>query len=219
MTGKAKAELTLSQEERSQLQALARGVSCPATLSTRARIVLGSADGERNSAIAERLGLTRATVGKWRARFIERRIAGLCDDVRSGKPRVIDSPHVEQLISAALRPEAANGSADFSVRSLAARTGISKSSMQRHLQRYRLQRLPESLREGPGRLLPRPGATAHPPTMAPSRDRAPAKAANTGKAARDWQAGQDPIFQTSDLLGDAWSWMILRHLRWCYPLR
>jgi putative transposase len=89
-TGRPKAELLLSHEERLQLQSFARSRSLPAALSNRARIVLSSADGELNSAIAVRLKLTKATVGKWRLRFIERRISGLYDDVRPGKPRTID---------------------------------------------------------------------------------------------------------------------------------
>lgn len=39
--------------------------------------MLSNAEGEPNKAIAERLKLTQATVGKWRARFIEQRFAGL----------------------------------------------------------------------------------------------------------------------------------------------
>lgn len=76
-TGRPKAELVLSDDERTQLHSFARSRSLPAALSNRARIVLSSADGEPNNAIAERLKLTQATVGKWRTRFIERRIAGL----------------------------------------------------------------------------------------------------------------------------------------------
>ncbi|SIT47098.1 hypothetical protein BN2475_710052 [Paraburkholderia ribeironis] len=49
----------LSEDERSQLAAIARSIS--ATLVTRARIVLAAADGEPNSALAQRLQLTRAT--------------------------------------------------------------------------------------------------------------------------------------------------------------
>ena len=85
-TGRPKVELTLGPEERSQLESFARSRSLPAALSARARIVLSSADGELNSAIAERLELTQATVGKWRTRFIERRIPGLYDDVHLGRP-------------------------------------------------------------------------------------------------------------------------------------
>lgn len=49
----------------------------PASRGNRARIVLSNADGETNLLIAQRLKLTGATVGKWRARFVERRIVGL----------------------------------------------------------------------------------------------------------------------------------------------
>src|SRR5678815_460232 len=79
-TGRPKADLVLSSEEREQLQSFARSRSLPAALSNRARIILSSAEGELNSSIAARLKLTKATVGKWRLRFIERRVAGLYDD-------------------------------------------------------------------------------------------------------------------------------------------
>ena len=107
-TGRPKVELLLTDEERAQLQSFARSRSLPAALSTRARIVLSSADGELNSAIAARLKLTKATVGKWRTRFIERRIAGLYDDVRPGKPRTIDDERVAQLIKTTLHTKPAN---------------------------------------------------------------------------------------------------------------
>ena len=109
-TGRPKVELLLSDEERLQLQSFARSRSLPAALSNRARIVLSSADGELNSAIAERLKLTKATVGKWRARFIERRIPGLYDDVRPGKPRTIDDERVAKLINTTLHTKPADGS-------------------------------------------------------------------------------------------------------------
>ena len=53
-------------------------------LQARAQIVLASAGGEPNSSIAARLGYTNATVGKWRRRFMERRISGLYDELRPG---------------------------------------------------------------------------------------------------------------------------------------
>jgi len=62
--GRSKAELVVSDDERAQLSSFARSRSLPASLSMRARIVLGSAEGEANSSIAERLRLTKATVGK-----------------------------------------------------------------------------------------------------------------------------------------------------------
>ena len=68
---------------------------------------------------AERLKLAKATVGKWRTRFIERRIAGLYDDVRPGKPRMIDDEHAAQLINTTLHTKPANGSTHWSVRTVA----------------------------------------------------------------------------------------------------
>jgi putative transposase len=63
---------------------MARSRSIPAALVTWARIVLAAAAGEPNSEIAARLQLTRATVGKRHARFLEQRINGLYDEVRPG---------------------------------------------------------------------------------------------------------------------------------------
>jgi putative transposase len=138
-TGRPKSDLHLTDEERSQLQSFVHSRSLPATLCTRARIVLSSADGELNSQSAERLQLTEATVGKWRARFIERRIAGLYDDMRPGKPRTIDDERVAQLIDTTLHTKPAGGSAHWSVRTAAAKTGISKTSVARYFQRFGLQ--------------------------------------------------------------------------------
>ncbi len=67
-------------------------------------------NGELNNSIAQRLKLTNATVGKWRMRFIERRISGLYDDVRPGKPRTIDDERIAQLIKTTLHTKPADGS-------------------------------------------------------------------------------------------------------------
>ncbi len=138
-TGRPKVELLLTDDERTQLQSFVRSRSLPAALSARARIVLSSADGEPNNTIAERLGLTKTTVGKWRTRFIEQRIAGLYDDVRPGKPRTINDEHVAHLIKTTLHTKPANGSTHWSVRTVAAQTGISKTSVARYFQLFGLQ--------------------------------------------------------------------------------
>jgi putative transposase len=137
--GRPKTELVLSDAERSQLQSFARSRSLPAALSNRARIILSSADGEPNNLIAQRLKMANATVGKWRMRFIERRIAGLYDDVRPGKPRTIDDERIAQLIKTTLHTKPADGSTHWSVRTVASETGISKTSVQRYFQLFGLQ--------------------------------------------------------------------------------
>jgi putative transposase len=137
--GRPKAELVLTEAEQAQLQSMARSRSIPAALAARARIVLGSAAGEANSALANRLGLANATVGKWRQRFIERRINGLYDELRPGKPRSISDERVAELINKTLHTKPANGATQWSVRSIAAETGISSTSVHRYFKLFGLQ--------------------------------------------------------------------------------
>ena len=103
-------ELVLIDKGRAQLQAFARSRSMSASLCNRARWVLASADGEPNNAIVDRLKPTKATVGKWCTRFIERRMGGLYDDVRPGKLDSIDDERVAQRINTTLHTKPANGS-------------------------------------------------------------------------------------------------------------
>jgi putative transposase len=130
--GRPKAELVLSEDERSQLTSIARSRSISAAMVTRARIVLAVAAGEPNSAIARRLQLTRATMGNWRIRFLEHRMNGLCDEVRPGKPRTIDDERLAQLIHKTLHTKPADGSTHWSVRTIAAETAISPTSVHRY---------------------------------------------------------------------------------------
>src|SRR5690606_19343642 len=83
--GRPKALLELTAAEAAQLQSFARSRSLPGSLRERARIVLASAEGESNTAIAASLKLSKATVGKWRASFLTRRLAGLYDNAPSSR--------------------------------------------------------------------------------------------------------------------------------------
>jgi transposase len=62
--------LALSDAERCELEALTTRRKTAQALALRARIVLACAEGDRNKDVAARLGLDRATVGKWRRRFV-----------------------------------------------------------------------------------------------------------------------------------------------------
>jgi len=121
-------------------------------LSDRARIVPSSADGESDSPIAERLKMTEATVDTWRIRFIQRRIARPHDDVNPGKPRTTGEARVAQPIRAPLHIRPAKGETYWSVRSVAAETGISKTRVARDLRRFGFAAVPQ---RGP-RAVPRP---------------------------------------------------------------
>ena len=63
------AELDLSAEERRVLEAWARRRKTAQALALRSRIVLACADGAANTQVAEALGISRATVAKWRSRL------------------------------------------------------------------------------------------------------------------------------------------------------
>ena len=91
--GKA-VEITLSDGERSELQALVRRQGTAQALAWRARIVLLAAEGRINKAIAAALGGGQHTVGKWRTRFAEpgstgcRTSRGRARRARSATPRL-----------------------------------------------------------------------------------------------------------------------------------
>jgi transposase-like protein len=76
----------LSEEERGRLESLARRYTASYVEVVRAKIVLYAARGLENQEIARRLDLPRQIVSKWRKRFYERRMEGLQDKPRSGRP-------------------------------------------------------------------------------------------------------------------------------------
>jgi len=133
------ASLVLSEDEHAQLEAMVRSRSMPAALVQRAKIVLACAEGTPNSRVAKRFETTQATVGKWRRRFVARRVSGLYDELRPGKPRTIDDERVAELIQTTLHKRPRNGATQWSVRDLQAETGISKSSVQRYLSLFGVQ--------------------------------------------------------------------------------
>jgi len=137
-TGRPKVALTLSDDERQQLSGLARSRSLPHGIVARAKVVLWSAEGQSNTEIAERLQWTKATVGKWRQRFIEHRVGGLYDELRSGRPRSIGDQKIASLLKRTLsrRPKAAT---HWTVRAAAGASGISKSTVHRLFQAFGLQ--------------------------------------------------------------------------------
>ena len=79
-TGRPKAELVLTDLERGELECYARRPKTAQALALRSRIVLESASGVANTQVAQRLGVSVQTVGKWRRRFVELSRPGFCGD-------------------------------------------------------------------------------------------------------------------------------------------
>ena len=129
MRGKA-VEVVLSAEERAFLEAHVRKHKAPRSLSDRCRIILLCAEGLRNREIAERTGVHEHTVGKWRRRFAEKRIEGLSDECRSGRPRTVTDDKVAEVVERTLTTMPKDAT-HWSVRSMAERTGVSHTTVHR----------------------------------------------------------------------------------------
>jgi len=136
--GRPKTALVLDAEQREQLESLANSRSLPAGLVSRAKIVLLSASGKANLEIAQQLEMTNVTVGKWRRRFLEHGISGLHDELRPGRPRPISDERVAQLVRKTLKTKPKAGT-HWSIRQVAAESGVSKSTVHRIWQAFGLQ--------------------------------------------------------------------------------
>jgi transposase len=132
------APLVLSDDERRTLENWARRRKTAQGLALRARIVLACAGGRNNTAVAARLGVSRPTVTKWRARFLARRLDGLGDEPRPGVPRAITDAQVEEVVIRTLE-EVPEGATHWSKRDLAKRVGISPTSVHRIWRAFGLQ--------------------------------------------------------------------------------
>lgn len=80
-------EITLSAEERGELERVAALQRAPHRDVQRAKLVLYAAVGLSNVEIAARLDMSPKNVGRWRRRFSEERLEGLRDRERAGRPR------------------------------------------------------------------------------------------------------------------------------------
>jgi transposase len=130
--------LSLTDEERGMLEQWTRRPTTAQALALRARIILACGVGKTNTAVAQELRVTGATVGKWRRRFGEQRLAGLLDEPRPGAPRTVDDAAVERVVALTLesRPRDAT---HWSTRSMAAEVGLSKNTVQRIWHAFGLQ--------------------------------------------------------------------------------
>ena len=131
-------EITLTADERAVLKSWTARRKTAQALALRARIVLAAAGQLTNAEIAALEGVSRPTVTKWRNRFAARRLEGLLDEPRSGRPRTITDEQVERVIITTLESEP-NNATHWSTRSMAAAAGVTQNAVVRIWHAYGLQ--------------------------------------------------------------------------------
>jgi putative transposase len=136
--GRPKKPLNLTDDIKGQLESIANSRSLPHSQVRRAKIILMSAQGLTNTAIAPKVGLSISVVGMWRNRFINQGLMGLYDELKPGVPRSIDDEQVAQLIQKTLKSKP-KGATHWTCRSIAKETNISKSTVQRIWSAFNLQ--------------------------------------------------------------------------------
>jgi transposase len=122
--------IVLTTDERETLERWARRPTTAQALALRARLVLRCAAGETATAIARDVHVTKQMVGKWRGRFLARRLDGLLDEPRPGVPRKITDADVERVLTTTLESTPRDAT-QWSTRSLAQQCDMSQTAIAR----------------------------------------------------------------------------------------
>ena len=136
--GRPKAELVLSEEERRTLEGWARRRTTAHGLAVRSEIILACTTTKSNKGVARKLRVTAQTVGKWRRRFIAKRLDGLMDEPRPGAPRKITDDAVEVVVTRTLE-STPKGATHWSTREMAKAAGLSHATVGRIWRAFGLQ--------------------------------------------------------------------------------
>ena len=120
------AALVITEMERQALDSIAHRSRTAPPVARRARIVLACASGLDNTTVAQKLRMSKPTIGRWRQRFVDQRLDGLLDEPRPGTPRKIGDAQVEEVVTRTLE-STPRGATHWSTRTLAKVTGVSPS--------------------------------------------------------------------------------------------
>ncbi len=129
-TGRPIPKLTITEQERAMLQQWSRRSKTAQGLAQRARIILLCAEGHTNTQAASLLHVRIQTIGKWRSRFLKKRLDGLLDEPRPGTPRKLSDADVERVLVMTLESTPKDAT-HWSTRSMAKACGLSHVSVNR----------------------------------------------------------------------------------------
>lgn len=85
--------IRLTTDEDRRLREIARKYTSSYRDVVRAKVILYAAEGLDNNEIAARLDTPRQIVSKWRKRFFQKRLAGLEEEPRRGRPAGFSPQH------------------------------------------------------------------------------------------------------------------------------
>jgi len=121
--------LSLSDHDREQIGRWVRAQGTPQQVVVRSRIVLAAAAAQSDSAIAHELAINRKTVMVWRARFAEHGLASLWEIAPGrGRKATYDGAKIKAIVDTTLQTKP-KGMTHWSCRLMAARQGVSKSTV------------------------------------------------------------------------------------------
>ena len=124
-------EITLTTEERVELEQMRQSRTLPAGDVFRARLILMLAEGLPYRTIQERLDTAAPTISRWKDRFLKQRVAGWLEIRHPGQKPSVITPALQAKVLEATRHKPKDGSTHWSCRKLAAQLGISKDTLQR----------------------------------------------------------------------------------------
>src|SRR5258706_3326836 len=131
--------LDLPDADGQQLRQWLAAFGTPQQVALRSQIVLAAAEGQSDNAIAQRLQVNRKTVTLWRARFAQEGLDSLWE-VAPGRGRkpTYGPEKIRSIVDATLRSKP-KGMTQWSCRLMAARQGVSKSTINNIWQSHNLK--------------------------------------------------------------------------------
>jgi transposase len=136
---KTEACIWLSPADRATLEGWVNGRNTPQKLVWRARIVLLSADRTGVMTITRAVGRSKVTVARWQERYLTKGLDGLRRDAtRPGRKPPLNAETIQQVVHKTLHEKPPNGT-HWSIRKMAAASGLSRSSIQRIWQAHQLK--------------------------------------------------------------------------------
>lgn len=133
-----RAALMVTDQERDELRRLAKHPGTPQALATRCKVILLDEQGMTYAAIGAKLDMREQTVLKWRSRFLEQRLAGLYDRPRPGRERTITDETIAEVVRMTLEEKPPDAT-HWSLRSMEAASGVSRSSVNKIWRAFNLQ--------------------------------------------------------------------------------